>query len=317
MAVTKRERWTEAELLALRAGEHDYFDRKGAASLTNREALSKAVSAFANSGGGHLIIGVHDNGAIEGVAAMQGQTRTREWLEQIIAISVSPPLADFRVHEVEPAVGASNIPPDRVVLIVDIADSRLAPHQAEKPRNYFYRQAGRSEPAPHFYLETLRNRLVGPALRADFRGIEVRRSDSNERGRFVEGRLVFDVFNDGNVAAYRWAIVLESLAGPGSDDGVLKFRYEDFPYMGGRDGGISIDDTILPSLSRRDKERPIGFHVDTDGSPASTAAALSKLFVPGLMLNFRVVSEFSRGNTSQAQFADHIDIGKMVAAIHS
>jgi hypothetical protein len=55
MTVVKRERWTEPEILAFPAGEHDYFDRKAAAFLEHREAIGKAVSAFANSGGGHIL----------------------------------------------------------------------------------------------------------------------------------------------------------------------------------------------------------------------------------------------------------------------
>jgi hypothetical protein len=51
LALVKRERWTEAELLALPAGEHDYIERKAAAFLAeSRGVLAKAVSAFANSG---------------------------------------------------------------------------------------------------------------------------------------------------------------------------------------------------------------------------------------------------------------------------
>jgi predicted HTH transcriptional regulator len=150
MAIAKRERWKESEILAFPAGEHDYFDRKAAPFLDSREAIGKAVSAFANSGGGHILIGVLDDGTIEGVTPMRGRAQMREWLEQVIPSSVSPPLSDFRVHEVTTDVTPSNIPPGRVVLVVDIADSRLAPHQAESQRIYFYREAGHSKAAPIF-----------------------------------------------------------------------------------------------------------------------------------------------------------------------
>jgi hypothetical protein len=131
---SKRERWTEAEVLSLPVGEHDYFERKGAGFLTDhgfREDLAKVTSALANSGGGHLVIGVSNDGRLEGVEPRRGRTSTREWLEQVISPSVSPGLADFRVHEVEPSTAGSAISPRRVVLVVDISDSMLAPHQAE------------------------------------------------------------------------------------------------------------------------------------------------------------------------------------------
>jgi hypothetical protein len=100
--ILKRERWSESEILVLPAGEHDYFDRKAAPFLESREGLEKVVSALANSGGGHILVGVRDDGTLEGVSPARGRTPTREWLEQVIPTTVSPPLADFRVHEVEP-----------------------------------------------------------------------------------------------------------------------------------------------------------------------------------------------------------------------
>jgi hypothetical protein len=52
------EQWNEQEVQALPAGEHNYFDRKSGLlfdDLTARanlyDTLSKAVSAFANTGG--------------------------------------------------------------------------------------------------------------------------------------------------------------------------------------------------------------------------------------------------------------------------
>src|SRR6267143_4069311 len=70
----KREQWTEQEVRALPAGEHDYFDRKSgllfddlAARANLYDTLAKAASAFANTGGGHLVLGVEDDGAFDGV----------------------------------------------------------------------------------------------------------------------------------------------------------------------------------------------------------------------------------------------------------
>ena len=59
----KQERWTEEEVNGLPAGEHDYFERKSGLLFENPadrspllDNLSKAISAFANSGGGHLVL---------------------------------------------------------------------------------------------------------------------------------------------------------------------------------------------------------------------------------------------------------------------
>src|SRR5215218_5083825 len=156
MASPKRTNWSEAEVLALPVGEHDYFDRKSGALLTSgdfRKDMAKALSAFSNSGGGHIVIGVEDDGTFTGVTPLRGKTPTREWLEQVIPNLVSFPLEDFRVHEVVPAM-PSAIPGGMVLLVVDVGDSVLAPHQSDPARTYYYREGGHSKPAPHFYLET-------------------------------------------------------------------------------------------------------------------------------------------------------------------
>lgn len=156
-------------MLGLPPGEHDYFDRKSGALLRDpdfRKDLAKAISAFANSGGGHLVLGVKDDATLDGVPQIhKGRTSTRDWLEQIIPELVSYPLQDFRVHEVE-AVIPSAIPNDNVLIVIDVGDSMLAPHQDTHSKLYYYRVGGRSLPAPHFYLETLRGRdkFPGPIV---------------------------------------------------------------------------------------------------------------------------------------------------------
>lgn len=130
--VLKRERWTEADMNALPAGEHDYFERKSGQLFSDTGELlgklAKTVSAMANSGGGHIVLGVDDSGTPDGVPTMQGSTSTKEWLEQKISHLVVYPLADFRVHVVEPSAH-SRIPAGRQVIVIDIGDSTLAPHQ--------------------------------------------------------------------------------------------------------------------------------------------------------------------------------------------
>ena len=158
MAIIKRERWSEEDVLALPGGEQDYFDRKSGKIISQpsfEDDLAKALSAFANSGGGHLIIGVTDDGVIDGVPeTVIGRARTKDWIEQKIPRLLAYPLQDFRVHEVEPSA-SSKIPPGHVVIVIDVGDSPLAPHQVVKKHFYYYRTGGRSEPAPHFYLELL------------------------------------------------------------------------------------------------------------------------------------------------------------------
>lgn len=158
MAIIKRERWSEDDVLALPGGEQDYFDRKSGKIISQpsfEDDLAKALSAFANSGGGHLIIGVTDDGVIDGVPeTVRGRAKPKDWIEQKIPRLLTYPLQDFRVHEVVPST-PSKIPPGHVVIVIDVGDSPLAPHQVVKKHLYYYRTGGRSEPAPHFYLELL------------------------------------------------------------------------------------------------------------------------------------------------------------------
>lgn len=164
----KKERWTESELLSLPSGEHDFFERKSGALVNDaafEQKLAKAISALTNSGGGHLVIGVTDDGTIDGVPKVhKGRTTTRDWLEQKVPNLVSRPLQDFRVHETEPEM-TSLIPPGRVVIVIDIGDSALAPHQDTFSKIYYHRSGGRSVPAPHHHLEMLWGREKYPSRR--------------------------------------------------------------------------------------------------------------------------------------------------------
>ena len=101
----KRERWTEADLDELPAEEPDVFDRKAGELVGDSQgkflaSVANAISAFANSGGGSLILGVEDDGTLDGLPPLVGRTAMRDWVEQKIPQLLDYPLADFRVHTV-------------------------------------------------------------------------------------------------------------------------------------------------------------------------------------------------------------------------
>jgi hypothetical protein len=167
----KRERWTEDEVLNLPSGELDYFDRKSGAILKEPDflkKLAKALSAFANSGGGHLVLGVKDDGTPDGVPKIhtgksgKGRGSTKDWLERTIPELLGYPLQDFRVHEVDPSTSTA-IPAGNVLIVIDVGDSELAPHQDTFTKIYYHRVSGNSVPAPHLYLEGLRLRAKYPS----------------------------------------------------------------------------------------------------------------------------------------------------------
>jgi hypothetical protein len=166
MSRTKKERWSEEEILSFPSGELDYFDRKSGAIVNDPDflkKLAKALSAFSNSGGGHLILGIKNDGIVDGVPKIhKGRASTREWLEQVIPELLSYPLQDFRVHEVDPSAPTA-IPTGYVVIVIDVGDSERAPHQDTFTKHYYHRVSGHSVPAPHLYLESLRLREKYPS----------------------------------------------------------------------------------------------------------------------------------------------------------
>jgi hypothetical protein len=253
--VVKRERWTEADVDDLPAGEHDDFDRKSGRLLGNQDEffnkVAKALSAFANSGGGSLILGVTDNGTPDGLQATVGRTLVREWLEQKVPTLLDYPLSDFRVHLVERGK-ASRIPSDKEVIVIDVGDSAAAPHQSKRDKCYYRREAGHSVPAPHFYLELLRQRLTSPVLEVSLSSFEPIEVYEHEEGVFVGSWLNFDVMNVGRVAAYDWQLNCRQL----SNDNIQQVRLEsdvrfrNFPKGHGLySKGIPINKTILPGCN--------------------------------------------------------------------
>jgi hypothetical protein len=110
LSIVKRESWTEADLSNLPGGEPDVFDRKSGLLFDHRDnffnSVAKALSAFANSGGGSLVLGVADNGTPDDLPPLEGKTPIREWLEQKIPrlldyplqISASIPLSETATH---------------------------------------------------------------------------------------------------------------------------------------------------------------------------------------------------------------------------
>ncbi len=202
--------WTLAEINALPTGEHDFFDRKSGRLLADpqfRHDLAKAFSGIANSGGGHIILGVADDGTLDGVPPLKGRTCVREWIEQVIPNLVEPVPTAFRVHRLEATTDYS-IPADGVIIVIDIADSHLAPFQSRQNKLYYYRVGGHSLPAPHFYLDAVRKRQVAPVFKTELTGGRLIRAVSTDSNLFVQLIIDLTVKNEGNVTPTHWHIDL-------------------------------------------------------------------------------------------------------------
>src|ERR1700737_587160 len=112
--------WTEDDVLALPAGENDSFERKGARSLDLKlsgvkeddvlNELAKQLSAFSNTGGGQIIYGVANNGAVDGggvALSVKGRQSTKEWLEDVIPKLTEFEIIGFNVYDIGPKSGTS------------------------------------------------------------------------------------------------------------------------------------------------------------------------------------------------------------------
>jgi len=261
--MVKRTTWTENEIDELPLGENNEFDRKsGLLFDRNRgdffNTIGKELSAFANSGGGHLLLGVKDDGCPDGLPPLIGHTSIKDWLEQKIPNLVDYPLSDFRVHIVARSV-PSRVPIDREVVVIDIGDSALAPHQSVGDRKYYYRSAGRSEPAPHFYLELLRQRLTNPTLEFALEEVNLADASQIDDGIFLETKMVFLIKNTGRIAAYKWGLFLNTLLNiPDDREKDYFVGAGSFPVNKRRDRSIRMDDTILPG-GEIPETRDLGF----------------------------------------------------------
>lgn len=80
-------------------GEHEHQDFKFA--ISDARKIARSISAFANNGGGRLLIGVKDNGSVAGV-------RNEEdiyVIEQAASMYCEPPVeVRFDAYKVEPGV---------------------------------------------------------------------------------------------------------------------------------------------------------------------------------------------------------------------
>jgi len=311
----KRERWTEADVVALPSGEHDWFELKSGLLLQGsgwRDDLAKPIGAMANSGDGSLLLGVEDDRTLTGVSEQhKGQHRTREWLEQVVPTLLSYQLEDFRVHEVEHD-SPSAIPAGKVLIVIDVGDSALAPHQTSASKTYFCRQGGHSVPAPHFYVETLRSRLTSPSLKAALAGVLLRQAYLHGDCVVAELTFRFSVENSGRVAAYKWALVIESAEGrDGREDDYLP--PDKYPKGGMRESSISLDDTILPGL-RRNHDWECGLRLQFVSKRSDVDGEVRALLAP-LTITYRVVSETSRGESTTTAAINAANVDALVADI--
>ncbi len=136
------------------------------------KTLAKAVSAFANSQGGILIIGIktgdHNVGRgkerfevpIE-VDGVDPNDLSSETIVNILSSNIQPSVPGVTVD----TISFSETPDARVVYKISVPASPLAPHMCE--HKYFKRTSTSSLPMEHYEIEDIRGRKKGSDLRAE------------------------------------------------------------------------------------------------------------------------------------------------------
>lgn len=179
--------WDEGFILSLPYGEFDWLEVKGRRAIdltlpTVKEGdvlenLAKEISAFANSGGGQLVLGLAnptnktnkwqvDDGGVS--TSVKGKINTREWLEDIIPNLVEYPLAEFNVYAITPRDSESQVSPGNALYIIDIGDSTSAPHQSRFDNKYYARVGGKSRPISHRMVVDILGRRQYPRIELEF-----------------------------------------------------------------------------------------------------------------------------------------------------
>jgi hypothetical protein len=170
--------WTEDDILAMITDgvqESITLDYKacGAIRLTpsadrdhTRTEMSKDVSAFANAGGGKIIYGVTERGHLPGDIddGYEPNRPSREWFDQIISTTIEPRIDGITIKQI-PLSGAKA---GKVIYVVDIPQSRRAPHMALDHR-YYKRTNDRCVMMHDYEVRDVMRRQEAPDLRIEFR----------------------------------------------------------------------------------------------------------------------------------------------------
>ena len=120
----------------------------------NSASLTAAVSAFANSDGGDLIVGVSGTKSKDGffLSGQNGGGDLKDTLERVIESNTSPPVASYVVQSILSNEGHR-------FYWIRVERSASAPHQNQE-NIYYKRNGSSSKPMEHYEVEDVRARKI-------------------------------------------------------------------------------------------------------------------------------------------------------------
>jgi hypothetical protein len=132
---------------------------------SKRIELCKDVSAFANSAGGRLIIGVPEQNQVPQPldSGVDKKVITPEWIEQVLNSSIQPRIEGLQITQISAETGD-----DQVFYVIDVPQATArAPHQAPD-KKYYRRFNFQSVPMEDYEIRDALRRATTPALSLRF-----------------------------------------------------------------------------------------------------------------------------------------------------
>lgn len=177
--------------------ESIHLDFKSAGSLDKsdgkKKELSKDISAFANSDGGLIIYGIdeRDHKAF-GLSFIDGNTFTKEWLEQLINTTIQRRIPDLTIY---PVRFDSKI--EQTIYVVKIPKSHDTPHMARDKR--FYKRFNfESVMMEEYEVRELYGRTSKSLLLGDYSIYTLSKESSDFDETVFKFKMVASVVNDGD-----------------------------------------------------------------------------------------------------------------------
>ncbi len=281
MIAEPKKTWTEADVQAL-IGQSESIRREFKAGVMFDhevkskwiEALAKEVSAFANTEGGELVLGIEEDKdkksklrvavRVDGVPTTIGP----EHLQQLIEGNLSPYLPGIRIHRVKLSAH-----PDRVVYVIRVPQGSTA-YQAGD-RHYYGRSEFEAKPLPDHVIRLLMSRGKIARAAVDLRLRRVALGTKREAELRAKHAAALEALKtDATDALARYPELLDLMAARFHPDEIC------FDLVLRNDGELTVRDPAVQIRAVRSEQLSDGWTVQGD-PPPSRLEMRGELIYPG------------------------------------